>query len=56
VQISDGQAFATGPMTWDLGEQGRWAWFDAGKEHQIKNTGTVPFEAIEIEVRRPAAH
>jgi uncharacterized protein (DUF885 family)/quercetin dioxygenase-like cupin family protein len=56
VQISDGQALAIGPMTWDLGEQGRWAWFDSGKEHQIKNTGTVPFEAIEVEVRHPAAH
>jgi len=56
VQVSDGQAFATGPMTWDLGEQGRWAWFDGGKEHQIKNVGTVPFEAIEVEVRRPPTH
>jgi uncharacterized protein (DUF885 family)/quercetin dioxygenase-like cupin family protein len=56
VQVSDGQAFATGPTSWDLGEPGRWAWFDQGKEHQIKNAGTVPFEAIEVEVRRPAAH
>jgi uncharacterized protein (DUF885 family)/quercetin dioxygenase-like cupin family protein len=56
VQVSDGQAFATGAMTWDLGEQGRWAWFDGGKEHQIKNVGTVPFEAIEVEVRRPPTH
>ena len=56
VQISDGQAFATGPTAWDLGEQGRWAWFDGGKEHQIKNVGAVPFEAIEVEVRRPATH
>jgi quercetin dioxygenase-like cupin family protein len=56
VQVSDGQAFATGAMTWDLGEQGRWAWFDGGKEHQIKNVGTVPFEAIEVEVRRPPMH
>lgn len=53
VQISDGQALATGPMTWDLGELGRWAWFDGSKEHQIKNVGSVPFEAIEVEVRRP---
>jgi uncharacterized protein (DUF885 family)/quercetin dioxygenase-like cupin family protein len=56
VQISDGQALATGPMPWDLGEPGRWAWFDQGKDHLIKNVGTVPFEAIEVEVRRPAAH
>jgi len=56
VQVSDGQALATGPMAWDLGEQGRWAWFDGGKDHQIKNVGTVPFEAIEVEVRRPTRH
>ena len=54
VQISDGQAVATGPMPWDLSEPGRWAWFDSGKDHQIKNVGTVPFEAIEVELRRPA--
>ncbi|HVZ22593.1 MAG TPA: hypothetical protein VG871_16080, partial [Vicinamibacterales bacterium] len=54
VQISDGQAKAIGPMTWELGEQGRWAWFDAGKEHEIRNVGSVPFEAIEVEVRHPA--
>ena len=53
VQISDGQAVANGPMPWDLSEPGRWAWFDQGKDHQIKNVGTVPFEAIEVEVRRP---
>ena len=54
VQISDGQGKAIGPMTWELGEQGRWAWFDAGKEHEIRNVGSVPFEAIEVEVRHPA--
>ena len=55
IQISDGKARAVGPMTWELGESGRWAWFDGGTTHQIRNVGTVPFEALEVEVRRPAA-
>ena len=40
-------------MTWELGEQGRWAWFDGGAVHEIRNVGAVPFEALEVEVRRP---
>jgi quercetin dioxygenase-like cupin family protein len=53
VQVSDGQAKAVGPMTWELGEQGRWAWFDSGTVHEIRNLGAVPFEALEVEVRGP---
>src|SRR5262245_19091874 len=52
VQVSDGLGQAVGPMTWELGEQGRWAWFDSGVAHEIKNTGTVPLEVIEVDVRR----
>jgi len=52
VQVSDGQGVAAGPMTWELAEQGRWAWFDAGTAHEIKNTGSVPLEVIEVDVRR----
>jgi len=52
VQVSDGKGLAVGPMTWELGEQGRWAWFDAGTAHEIRNTGTVPLEVIEVDVRR----
>jgi uncharacterized protein (DUF885 family)/quercetin dioxygenase-like cupin family protein len=52
VQVSDGQGVAAGPMTWELSEQGRWAWFDSGTAHQIKNTGSVPLEVIEVDVRR----
>jgi len=52
VQVSDGQGVAAGPMTWELSEQGRWAWFDAGAAHEIKNTGNVPLEVIEVDVRR----
>jgi uncharacterized protein (DUF885 family)/mannose-6-phosphate isomerase-like protein (cupin superfamily) len=54
-QISDGKALAVGPMTFELYEQGRWAWFDDGKTHEIRNVGTVPVEFIEVEVRKPAA-
>jgi uncharacterized protein (DUF885 family)/quercetin dioxygenase-like cupin family protein len=52
VQISDGQGLAAGPMTWELGEQGRWAWFDGGTAHEIRNVGSVPLEVIEVDVRR----
>jgi quercetin dioxygenase-like cupin family protein len=52
-QISDGKALAAGPMTFELYEQGRWAWFDTGKTHEIRNVGTTPVEFIEVEVRAP---
>jgi uncharacterized protein (DUF885 family)/quercetin dioxygenase-like cupin family protein len=55
IQVSDGQGTAAGPMTFELVEPGRWAWFDSGKVHAIRNTGTVPLEVLEIEVRKPAA-
>jgi mannose-6-phosphate isomerase-like protein (cupin superfamily) len=42
-------------MTFELGEHGRWAWFDAGKVHEIRNVGNVPLELVEVEVRHPAA-
>jgi mannose-6-phosphate isomerase-like protein (cupin superfamily) len=54
-QISDGKALAVGPMTFELYEQGRWAWFDEGKTHEIRNVGTVPVEFIEVEVRAPVS-
>jgi uncharacterized protein (DUF885 family)/mannose-6-phosphate isomerase-like protein (cupin superfamily) len=52
VQISEGKGLAAGPMTWELSEQGNWAWFDSGTPHEIRNTGTVPLEVIEVDVRR----
>jgi mannose-6-phosphate isomerase-like protein (cupin superfamily) len=52
VQVSGGQGQAVGPMRWELGEQGRWAWFDKNTVHVIANTGTVPLEVIEVDVRR----
>ncbi len=52
VQTSDGHGRAAGPMNWELGEQGRWAWFDKDTVHEIVNDGTVPLEVIEIDIRR----
>jgi uncharacterized protein (DUF885 family)/quercetin dioxygenase-like cupin family protein len=52
IQISDGRGLAGGPMMWELGEPGRWAWFEGGAAHEIKNVGTVPLEVIEVDVRR----
>jgi uncharacterized protein (DUF885 family)/mannose-6-phosphate isomerase-like protein (cupin superfamily) len=52
VQVSDGHGHAVGPMNFELGEQGRWAWFDKDTVHEIRNTGTVPLEVIEVDVRR----
>ena len=52
IQISEGRGIAAGAMTWELGEPGRWGWFEGGTAHEIKNTGTVPLEVIEVDVRR----
>ena len=54
IQVSEGKGLAVGPMTWEFWEPGRWAWFDVDKVHEIRNTGTVPLEYIEVEVRRPS--
>ena len=56
MQVSEGKGLAVGPMTWEFWEPGRWAWFDVDKVHEIRNTGTVPLEYIEVEVRRPEVH
>ena len=52
VQISDGKGLAAGPMTFELGEQGRWAWFDRNTTHEIRNVGTTPLDVIEVDVRQ----
>ena len=56
IQISEGRGLAAGPMTWELGEPGRWAWFDGGAAHEIKNVGTVPLEVIEVDVNPLMVH
>ena len=53
-QISDGKAIAVGPMTFELYEQGRWAWFDEGKPHEIRNVGTVPSSSSRSKSARPS--
>jgi len=52
VQTSDGTAVAVGAMTFDLNESGRWAFFDAGDSHDLKNSSDRPVEFVEVEVRR----
>jgi uncharacterized protein (DUF885 family)/quercetin dioxygenase-like cupin family protein len=52
IQVSEGKGLAVGAMTWEFWEPGRWAWFDVDKVHEIRNTGTVPLEYIEVEVRK----
>jgi quercetin dioxygenase-like cupin family protein len=52
IQASDGLALATGGITFDLNEQGRWAYFDPGVAHTVKNVGTTPVEFVEVEVRK----
>ena len=51
VATTDGRAVAAGPMTWELNEAGRWAWFDAGVPHDIRNAGDARIELVEVEVR-----
>lgn len=53
VQISDGQGVAVGPMKWELNEPGRWAWFERGDAHDVRNAGTARVEFIEVEIRTP---
>ena len=52
VQTSDGTAVAAGAMKFDLNESGRWAYFEAGDAHDLKNLGDAPLEFVEVEVRR----
>lgn len=51
-QVAPGTGLASGPMTFELNEPGQWAFFDAGVNHVIRNTGTTRLELLEIEVRR----
>jgi quercetin dioxygenase-like cupin family protein len=51
VQVSDGRGLAIGPMKWELNEPGRWAWFDAGSAHEVRNVGNSRVEFIEVEMR-----
>jgi len=52
IQTTEGTAVASGGIKWELDEPTRWAWFEAGDAHDIKNLGSRPLEIVEIEVRR----
>lgn len=51
-QATAGKGLATGPMKWEFNEPGQWAFYDAGSEHQVRNSGDGQLELLEIEVRR----
>jgi hypothetical protein len=53
IQASDGRGLASGPMKFELNEPGQWAFFDSGASHEIRNTGTLPLQVIEVELRQP---
>ena len=52
IQATAGTGVGEGGMRWELNEPGQWAFFDAGHQHEIRNTGGEPLELIEVEVRR----
>ena len=54
VQTTAGHALGAGAMKFDFTEPGRWAFFDAGNPHEIRNSGSAPVEFVEVEVRQPA--
>jgi len=51
VQVTDGQAVATGAERHELTEAGKWAYFDPGTPHTIRNVGGAPVDMVEVEVR-----
>jgi hypothetical protein len=53
VQTSEGRGLASGPMKFELNEPGQWAFFDGGSSHEIRNTGNVPLQIVEVELRQP---
>lgn len=53
VQISDGHARGVGAMKFDFTEPGRWAFFDAGDAHEIRNSSNAAIGFVEVEIRRP---
>ena len=52
VQVTEGRAVGEGAGRYDLTEAGQWAYFDAGDEHEVRNTGGTPVELVEVEVRQ----
>jgi mannose-6-phosphate isomerase-like protein (cupin superfamily) len=52
IQATAGTGLGVGPMTFEFNNPGQWAFFDAGHEHRVRNTGDTTLELIEVEVRR----
>jgi quercetin dioxygenase-like cupin family protein len=51
LQATDGTGRADGPMDFEFNEPGQWAFYDAGAEHGIVNSGDGVIELLEVEVR-----
>jgi len=51
LQATAGTGRADGPMDFEFNEPGQWAFYDAGAEHGIVNTGDGAIELLEVEVR-----
>jgi quercetin dioxygenase-like cupin family protein len=51
VQTTEGHGIGAGAAKFDFTEPGRWAFFDAGDAHEIRNISAAPIEFVEVEVR-----
>lgn len=51
LQAIDGTGRSQGPMPFEFNEAGQWAFYDAGVEHSLSNTGDAALEWLEVEVR-----
>ena len=51
LQATAGTGRSDGPMDFEFNEQGQWAFYDAGAEHGIVNSGDAAIELLEVEVR-----
>jgi len=51
LQATDGTGRSDGPMDFEFNEPGQWAFYDAGAEHGIVNSGDGAIELLEVEVR-----
>jgi quercetin dioxygenase-like cupin family protein len=51
LQATAGTGRGDGPMDFEFNEPGQWAFYDAGAEHAIANSGDGAIELLEVEVR-----
>jgi quercetin dioxygenase-like cupin family protein len=52
VQVTPGRAAGAGATRYELTDVGRWAYFEAGEDHELANTGEAAVEFVEVEVRQ----